>query len=162
MGKDDFTKIPNGGPGVEHRMSLIYSGGVAGGRFSANRFVELVSTTPAKLFGLYPRKGTIAVGSDADLVIFDPTRKHTISAKTHHMRVDYSMFEGIIYPHVVGLRADSVLASGIEDHQVSIASHRNSAFARIEFEQFSESSRPTPTKQLALKLFPQRHQNDRG
>jgi dihydropyrimidinase len=76
-------------------MSLIYSGGVASGRFSANRFVELVSTTPAKLFGLYPRKGTIAVGSDADLVIFDPKRKHTISAKTHHMRVDYSMFEGI-------------------------------------------------------------------
>src|SRR3979411_2667808 len=95
MGKDDFTKIPNGGPGIEHRMSLIYSGGVAGGRFSVNRFVELVSTTPAKLFGLYPRKGTIAVGSDADLVIFDPDRKHTISVKTHHMRVDYSMFEGI-------------------------------------------------------------------
>ena len=95
LGKDDFTKIPNGGPGVEHRMSLIYSGGVVGGRFSVNRFVELVSTTPAKLFGLYPRKGTIAVGSDADLVIFDPKRKHTISAKTHHMRVDYSMFEGI-------------------------------------------------------------------
>src|SRR5712691_160888 len=95
LGRDDFTKIPNGGPGVEHRMSLIYSGGVAQGRFSVNRFVELVSTTPAKLFGLYPRKGTIAVGSDADLVIFDPDRKHTISAKTHHMRVDYSMFEGI-------------------------------------------------------------------
>src|SRR5438874_3564250 len=95
LGKDDFTKIPNGGPGIEHRMSLIYSGGVAQGRFSMNRFVELVSTTPAKLFGLYPRKGTIAVGSDADLVIFDPDRSHTISAKTHHMRVDYSMFEGI-------------------------------------------------------------------
>ena len=95
LGRNDFTKIPNGGPGVEHRMSLIYSGGVAAGRFSVNRFVELVSTTPAKLFGLYPRKGTIAVGSDADLVIFDPNRKHIISAKTHHMRVDYSMFEGI-------------------------------------------------------------------
>jgi dihydropyrimidinase len=94
MGKDDFTKIPNGGPGIEHRMSLVYSGGVGKGRFSVNRFVELVSTTPAKIFGLYPRKGTIAVGSDADLVIFDPNREHTISAKTHHMRVDYSMFEG--------------------------------------------------------------------
>jgi dihydropyrimidinase len=94
MGKDDFTKIPNGGPGIEHRMSLLYSGGVGKGRFSVNRFVELVSTTPAKIFGLYPRKGTIAVGSDADLVIFDPNREHTISAKTHHMRVDYSMFEG--------------------------------------------------------------------
>ena len=108
MGKDDFTKIPNGGPGVEHRMSLIYSGGVAGGRFSVNRFVELVSTTPAKLFGLYPRKGTIAVGSDADLVIFDPKRKHTISAATHHMRVDYSMFEGI---EVTGT-TDVVLSRG--------------------------------------------------
>jgi dihydropyrimidinase len=95
LGKDDFTKIPNGGPGVEHRLSLIYTGGVHGKRFSANRFVELVSTTPAKLFGLYPRKGTIAVGSDADIVLFDPHAEHTISAKTHHMRVDYSMFEGI-------------------------------------------------------------------
>ena len=95
MGKGDFTKIPNGGPGIEHRMSLIYSGGVAAGRFNVNRFVEITSTTPAKLFGLYPQKGTIAVGSDADLVIFDANRKHTISAKTHHMRVDYSMFEGI-------------------------------------------------------------------
>src|SRR5690349_1397638 len=108
MGKDDFTKIPNGGPGIEHRMSLIYSGGVGKGRFSVNRFVELVSTTPAKLFGLYPRKGTIAVGSDADLVIFDPARKHTISAKTHHMRVDYSMFEGI---EVTGM-PDLVLSRG--------------------------------------------------
>jgi dihydropyrimidinase len=95
LGKDDFTKIPNGGPGIEHRMSLIYSGGVNGGRFSANRFVQLTATAPAKLFGLYPRKGTIAVGSDADIVVFDPNEEHVISAKTHHMRVDYSMFEGI-------------------------------------------------------------------
>jgi dihydropyrimidinase len=95
LGKGDFTKIPNGGPGIEHRMSLVYSGGVGQGRFSVNRFVEIVSTTPAKLFGLYPRKGTIAVGSDADIVVFDANREHTISAKTHHMRVDYSMFEGI-------------------------------------------------------------------
>jgi dihydropyrimidinase len=108
LGRDDFTKIPNGGPGVEHRMSLIYSGGVVSGRFSANRFVELVSTMPAKLFGLYPRKGTIAAGSDADLVIFDPKRKQTISAKTHHMRVDYSMFEGI---QVTGM-PDAVLSRG--------------------------------------------------
>jgi dihydropyrimidinase len=108
LGRDDFTKIPNGGPGIEHRMSLIYSGGVAQGRFTANRFVELTSTTPAKLFGLYPRKGTIAAGSDADLVIFDPKRKHIISAKTHHMRVDYSMFEGI---EVTGM-PDVVLSRG--------------------------------------------------
>jgi dihydropyrimidinase len=108
LGRDDFTKIPNGGPGIEHRMSLIFSGGVASGRFSVNRFVEVVSTAPAKLFGLYPRKGTIAVGSDADLVIFDPKRQHTISAKTHHMRVDYSMFEGI---HVTGM-PDMVFSRG--------------------------------------------------
>jgi dihydropyrimidinase len=108
LGKDDFTKIPNGGPGIENRMSLIFSGGVASGKFSANRFVEITSTSPAKLFGLYPRKGTIAVGSDADVVVFDPTRKHTISAKTHHMRVDYSMFEGIT---VTGM-PDVVLSRG--------------------------------------------------
>jgi dihydropyrimidinase len=95
LGIDDFTKIPNGGPGIEHRLSLIYTGGVHGHRFSPNRFVEIVSTAPAKLFGLYPRKGTIAVGSDADIVIFNPLQEETISAKTHHMRVDYSMFEGI-------------------------------------------------------------------
>src|SRR5205807_9845529 len=86
---------PSGVPGNEHRMSLVYSRGVGKGRFSPNRFVEVVTTTPAKLFGLFPRKGTVAVGSDADLVIFDPNREHTISVKTHHMRVDYSMFEGI-------------------------------------------------------------------
>ncbi|MGC1254279.1 MAG: dihydropyrimidinase, partial [Candidatus Acidiferrales bacterium] len=72
LGKDDFTKIPNGGPGIEHRLSLVYNGGVHGGKFSPNRFVQLVSTAPAKLFGLYPRKGTVAVGSDADLIVFDP------------------------------------------------------------------------------------------
>ena len=95
MGKDDFSKIPNGGPGIEHRLSLVFTGGVHGKRFSPNRFVELVSTTPAKLFGLHPRKGAIAVGSDADIVIFDPNKEATISVETHHMRVDYSMFEGI-------------------------------------------------------------------
>ena len=95
LGRDDFTKIPNGGPGVEHRMSLIYNGGVAGGRISLNRFVELTSTSAAKLFGLFPRKGTIAVGSDADIVIFDPHEEMTISAATHHMNVDYSAYEGM-------------------------------------------------------------------
>ncbi len=108
MGKNDFTKIPNGGPGIEHRLSLVYTGGVGAGRFSVNRFVELVSTTPARLFGLYPRKGAIAIGSDADIVVFDPNREQTISAKTHHMRVDYSMFEGI---RVKGMPA-AVLSRG--------------------------------------------------
>jgi len=95
LGRDDFTRIPNGGPGVEHRMSLIYNGGVAGGKIDVNRFVELTSTAAAKLFGLFPRKGTIAVGSDADIVIFDPNEEITISAATHHMNVDYSAYEGM-------------------------------------------------------------------
>src|SRR6267143_5853864 len=94
LGKDDFTKIPNGGPGVENRLQLLYHHGVNLGRLSLNRFVELVATTPAKLFGLYPRKGTLAAGSDADIVVWDPNANHTITAKSHHMRVDYSMFEG--------------------------------------------------------------------
>ncbi len=115
LGKDDFTKIPNGGPGIEHRLSLLYTGGVHGNRFSANRFVQLVSTAPAKLFGLYPRKGTIAVGSDADLVVFDPNEEQVISAKTHHMRVDYSMFEGIRVkgmPKTVLSRGRAVIEDG--------------------------------------------------
>jgi dihydropyrimidinase len=94
LGRDDFSKIPNGGPGVEHRMSLIYHHGVAQGRINLNRFVELTSTAAAKIFGLFPKKGTIAVGSDADVVIFDPNREQTISAAMHHMRVDYSAYEG--------------------------------------------------------------------
>ncbi|MEO8025314.1 MAG: dihydropyrimidinase [Bryobacteraceae bacterium] len=94
LGKDDFTKIPNGGPGVENRLQLIHHHGVNAGRISLNRFVELVSTTPARIFGLYPRKGVLAEGSDADVVIWDPEAEHRISKHTHHMRVDYSMFEG--------------------------------------------------------------------
>src|ERR1700752_4558094 len=115
LGKDDFTKIPNSGPGIEHRLSLVYSGGVHGNRFSPNRFVQLVSTAPAKLFGLYPRKGTVAVGSDADLVVFDPNAEHVISAKTHHMRVDYSMFEGIRVkgaPKIVISRGRTLIENG--------------------------------------------------
>src|SRR2546430_10134485 len=95
LGRSDFSKIPNGGPGVEHRMSLIYDGGVVQGRINLNRFVDIVSTSPAKIFGLFPRKGTIAVGSDADIVIFDSDEEMTISAKSHHMNVDYSCYEGV-------------------------------------------------------------------
>ncbi len=97
LGHDSFTKIPNGAPGVENRMSLIYHGAVVEKRMSLNRFVEITSTAAAKTFGLFPRKGTIAVGSDADIVVFDPERKETISVDnhfTHHMRVDYSAYEG--------------------------------------------------------------------
>jgi dihydropyrimidinase len=115
LGKNDFSKIPNGGPGVENRMSLVYNGGVVSGRISVNRFVELTSTAAAKIFGLFPRKGTIAVGSDADIVIFDPKKKMTISAKTHHMNVDYNCYEGM---QVQGA-AETVLSRGslvVEDY----------------------------------------------
>ena len=111
LGIDDFSKIPNGGPGVENRMSLVYNGGVNSGRISLNKFVELTSTAAAKTFGLFPKKGTIAVGSDADIVIFDPHRKETISinnACTHHMRVDYNAYEGF---EVTGF-TETVLSRG--------------------------------------------------
>jgi dihydropyrimidinase len=94
LGIGDFSKIPNGAPGVETRMALLFDGGVVGKRITLNRWVEVTATTPAKLMGMFPRKGTIAVGSDADIVIWDPRTTSTISAKTHHMRVDYSPYEG--------------------------------------------------------------------
>jgi len=93
-GEHDFTKIPNGAPGLEHRIELLFSEGVKKGRISLNKLVEITSTNVAKTFGLFPQKGTIAVGSDADIVIFDPEKEHTISAKTHHHRCDYSAYEG--------------------------------------------------------------------
>jgi dihydropyrimidinase len=94
IGRDDFSKIPNGGPGLENRLHMIHEFGVRGGRLSLNRMVELLCTNPAKLFGLYPRKGTIAVGSDADIVVFDPEKRHVISAATDHSRSDYNLYEG--------------------------------------------------------------------
>jgi len=108
LGKGDFSKIPNGAPGIETRMSLVYDGGVRPGRISLNRFVELTSTSPAKIFGLFPRKGTIAPGSDADIVIFDPETKVRLSAKTLHMKVDYNPYEG---REVVGA-TDTVISRG--------------------------------------------------
>src|SRR5271168_2876262 len=108
LGKDDFTKIPNGGPGIENRLQLIYHHGVNQGKLTVNRFVELVSATPARIFGMYPHKGVLAAGSDADIVFWDPAAEYTISAATHHMRVDYSMFEGF---HVRG-NARDVYARG--------------------------------------------------
>jgi len=94
LGRGDFSKIPNGLPGVEHRMDLIYQG-VASGRITPERWVELTATAPARLFGLYPRKGSLLPGADADLVIYDPSRSHILSAATHHMAVDYSAYEGM-------------------------------------------------------------------
>jgi dihydropyrimidinase len=109
LGKDDFSKIPNGGPGLEDRLKMIHHFGVNEGRITLNRMVELLATNPAKLFGLYPRKGTVAVGSDADLVIFDPQKQVTISASTHHSKADYSLYEGTVVtgaPDVVLLRGN--------------------------------------------------------
>ena len=94
LGAGDFSKIPNGAPGIETRMSLVYDGGVRSGRISLNRFVELTATSPARIFGLFPRKGTIAPGSDADIVIFDPEKQVRLSAGTLHMKVDYNPYEG--------------------------------------------------------------------
>jgi dihydropyrimidinase len=94
LGKGDFRKVPNGLPGVEDRVDLLHDGGVVGGRITPERWVEIISTAPARLFGMYPRKGSITVGADADIVIYDPNRAHTISARTHHMDVDYSCYEG--------------------------------------------------------------------
>ena len=108
LGRNDFSKIPNGAPGIETRMNLLYDGGVRKGRISLNRFVELTSTSPAKIFGLFPKKGTIAPGSDADIVIFDPEKKHTLSAKTLHMKVDYNPYEG---REITGA-AETVLSRG--------------------------------------------------
>jgi len=94
LGRGDFRKIPNGLPAIEDRVDLLHHGGVVGGRISRERWVEIMSTAPAKMFGMYPQKGAIAVGSDADILVYDPNRKRTISATTHHMDVDYSLFEG--------------------------------------------------------------------
>jgi dihydropyrimidinase len=94
LGRESFTKIPNGGPGVEDRLSVVFDGAMKRG-FSLNKWVDICSTASAKMFGMFPKKGTIAVGSDADIVIFDPNKERTISAKTHHMNCDYSLFEGM-------------------------------------------------------------------
>ena len=93
MGKNDFSKIPNGAAGVEHRLELIYSEGVRKGRLTMNRFVEVMCSNPASIFGMH-NKGTLAIGKDADVVIFDPNQKHVISAETHHHNVDSSIYEG--------------------------------------------------------------------
>jgi dihydropyrimidinase len=108
LGKGDFRKVPNGLPGVEDRVNLLHDGGVVGGVLTPNRWVDVISAAPARMFGLAGRKGVVAVGADADLVVYDPSAKHTISAATHHMDVDYSCYEG---REVTG-RAEIVLSRG--------------------------------------------------
>ena len=108
----EFEKVPNGGPGIENRLHMLHHLGVRGGRITLNRFVELTSTNVAKRFGLYPRKGTIAVGSDADVVVWDPDKQLTISASTHHSNVNYSLFEGTEVrgaPEVVFVRGQVIV-----------------------------------------------------
>ncbi len=134
LGEGDFSKIPNGLPGVEHRVELMYHGAVAEERLSLERWVEVCATTPARMFGLYPQKGTIAVGSDADLVIFDPHKRHTLSATTHHMRTDYSCYEGM---EVVG-GVDTVLSRGkviISDNQY-LGSKGDGRYLRRDLNQY--------------------------
>lgn len=117
LGRESFTKIPNGAPGVENRMTLLYQG-VLKGHYDLNRFVEISSTAAARTFGMFPRKGTVAIGSDADIVVFDPGRRVTISAKnpeTHHMKVDYSAYEGFEvqgYPETVLSRGRVIVEKG--------------------------------------------------
>src|SRR4051794_27040732 len=111
LGRETFTKIPNGGPGVEDRLSMVFHGAMQRG-FSLNKFVDITSTAGAKMFGMFPKKGTIAVGSDADIVIFDHNKDRTISAKTHHMNCDYSLFEGFKikgYPETVLSRGKVII-----------------------------------------------------
>jgi len=107
LGRDNFAKIPNGIPGVEHRMDLLHQG-VVNRELSVMRWVEVACTTPARMFGLYPRKGVIAPGSDADIVIYDPVATQVLSAATHHMNVDYSAYEGI---EITG-QVETVLSRG--------------------------------------------------
>ena len=115
IGKDDFSKIPNGAPGIETRLMLLWDGGVRTGRIDAHKFVEITSTNPARMFGLWPRKGTVAVGSDGDLVIWDPEKEVTLATKTLHMRVDYNPYEGRVIkgaPAVVLSRGDVIVDHG--------------------------------------------------
>jgi dihydropyrimidinase len=115
LGRDDFRQIPNGAAGLENRLHMIHHFGVREGRITLNRMVELLCTNPAKLFGLYPRKGTIAVGTDADVVVFDPERRHTISARSHHSATDINIFEGtevVGSPELVLRRGEVIVESG--------------------------------------------------
>ena len=115
LGKGDFTKIPNGIPSLEDRVNLYFTHGVKGGKIDLHRFIDSASTQAAKLFGLFPRKGTIQVGGDADLVIYDPNYRGSISAKTHQMNLDYNSFEGFEIagrPHVVAVRGKVAARDG--------------------------------------------------
>lgn len=126
MGETDFSKIPNGHPAIEHRVELLFSEGVAKKRITLNKFVEASSTRAAQIFGMHPRKGTLSVGADADVVVFNPEIKHKISASTHHMRCDYSAYEGM---ELTG-KTETVLLRG------ELAIHNNECLIQPGFGQF--------------------------
>ena len=126
MGETDFSKIPNGHPAIEHRVELLFSEGVAKKRITLNKFVEASSTRAAQIFGMHPRKGTLSVGADADVVVFNPETKHKISASTHHMRCDYSAYEGM---ELTG-KTETVLLRG------ELAIHNNECLIQPGFGQF--------------------------
>jgi dihydropyrimidinase len=126
MGETDFSKIPNGHPAIEHRVELLFSEGVAKNRITLNKFVEASSTRAAQIFGMHPRKGTLSVGADADIVIFNPETKHKISAATHHMRCDYSAYEGM---ELTG-KTETVLLRG------ELAIHNNECLIQPGYGQF--------------------------
>jgi dihydropyrimidinase len=145
MGRDDFSKIPNGGPGLENRLHMIHEFGVRAGRITLNRMVELLCTNPAKLFGLYPRKGTIAVGSDADIVVFDPQRKLTIATETDHSKSDYNLFQGTEVtgaPEVVLLRGQVL----VENDELQVEPGYGQFVARAKF---GEELKPAPAPAAA-------------
>jgi dihydropyrimidinase len=142
LGKDDFSKIPNGAPGLEDRLLMVHHFGVNSGRIGLSRMVELLATNPAKLFGLYPRKGTIAAGSDADIVIFDPERRHTISAATHHTKADYNLYEGtevVGAPELVLVRGQVV----VEDNELVAEPGSGRYIARARFGEELKAARTT-------------------
>jgi dihydropyrimidinase len=145
MGKDDFSKIPNGGPGLENRLHMIHEFGARAGRISLNRMVELLATNPAKLFGLYPRKGTVAVGSDADIVVFDPNRKHTITAATQHSKTDYNLYEGTEVtgtPELVLLRGNIL----VENDRLVASPGIGRFVARAKFGEELKGERPAAAR----------------
>ena len=145
LGRDDFSKIPNGGPGIENRLHMLHHFGVREGRLPMNQLVDLCCTQPARLFGLFPRKGTIAVGSDADIVIWDPDKPLTLSAATHHSNVDYNLYEGT---EVIGA-PELVLVRGhvVVDNDELVAAPGTGRFVRRA--RFGEHLAPAPTAGLA-------------
>merc|ERR1719266_1847649 len=154
MGINDFTKIPNGVNGLEDRMSVIWEKGVHTGVMTKERFVDVTSTTAAKIFNIYPQKGVIQPGSDADIVVWDPTKSRTISAETHHHAVDFNIFEGM---HVHGV-ADYVLTNGrlaVDDGQLKVSQGsgryiKNPAYSPYVYERVEANAAARLMKEISI------------